>query len=143
MQTGEMIKLSRKKMKYVVQYWQWKIRLRKISLTLKHVLPPQFWQPKVVRSPILCLDFILFLYLNTPLSFFDENDCNLCESKYYDRLWKVYFCGEQPKSNVDEGYVTFIFIFGIPFLRIVFVFMQHSPDSHINFPYVSQPTNFI
>ena len=37
---------------------------------------------------------------------------------------------EQPKPNISEGDVVFIFIFEIPCLLISFVFLQPSSDVH-------------
>ena len=56
---------------------------------------------------------------------------------FLTRYLKYPYRGEQPKLNIDEGYVMFILLFGIPCLMIVFVFMQPLPDFHINLPRVS------
>ena len=50
---------------------------------------------------------------------------------------KVSLWVEQPKPNVDEGYILLIFILGLLFLLILFVIMQPSPDLHINLLHVS------
>ena len=80
-----------------------------------------------------CLDLTLFIYLNTPPSFVDECACNMHETKYFDKISQVSLCGEQPKPNFDEGDVLMIWIFGIPCLLIVFVFLQPSPGVRITF----------
>ena len=72
---------------------------------------------------------------------FDEYACNLCETKFSDRISQVSLYGEQPKPNFDEKYVLFILIFGINCLLIVFVFLQPSPVVHIKFSHISQPKN--
>ena len=84
-----------------------------------------------------CLDFTLFIYLNTPPSFFDEYACNMYETKYYDKISQVSLCGEQKKPNVDEGDTLLICVLGIPCLMILFVFLIPSPDVHINFSHMS------
>ena len=88
-------------------------------------------------SPMPCLDFTLFIYLNTYPSFFDKYACNMYETKSSDKISSVSLYGENPKANVDEENFLLILLFGVPFLLIVFVFLKHSHDVHINLSCVS------
>ena len=48
-----------------------------------------------------------------------------------------YPYGGNKKTNVSEGYVMTILIFGIPCFIILFIFLQHLPNVHINMLHVS------
>ena len=56
---------------------------------------------------------------------------------FLTRYHKCPYGGEQPKPNFAEGDLMLIFIFGIPCLLIVFVFLHPLPDVHINLSHVS------
>ena len=108
-----------------------KYGLENITLALEPLFSPKFWWNNVVGIPIPCLYLILFIYLNTIPSFFDQYAWNLCTTKSSDKISQVSLCGEQTKSNVDEGDILLIWLLVIPFLFILFVFVLPSPDVHI------------
>ena len=54
------------------------------------------------------------------------------ETKSSDNISQVSLCGEKPKPNIDEGYSFFICVLVLPYLLVLFLFVQPSSEFCIN-----------